>query len=393
MYYTVDMKRSILIFSFITLFFISVNFTHASGISLGIINPNWNVPFGTSIYFKINTPELFNTYYTLSDTFPQSTLSNSNINTRGEFTWTPSLQDIGTHTITIRVGDPYGRTETITQTLIIGPASPLTIHSISPGTTATPNNIFSLIVTANGFSNASFSVTDSFVGSSITRNAINSSGILIWTPTTSDVGIHNLRIQVDGAGGRTASIYQTVTVKGISIQDISRSSVPVGTPLTFTIKNHGLGTPTYTVSDSVRYNTISQSTINNDRFSWTPQVQDIGSHTISVETTDGNGDTFTAKVTITVTSLYETPTTPQPTPITPTTDTRFIFNKPLDIGSLGNDVRELQKRLTAEGFFTVSPTGYYGPVTKIAVQAFQKKHGLSPLGNVGPGTRAALNKR
>lgn len=70
----------------------------------------------------------------------------------------------------------------------------------------------------------------------------------------------------------------------------------------------------------------------------------------------------------------------------------YQFLNPLQAGSKGTDVIELQKHLIAEGLYTGSITGYYGAQTKTAVQAFQTKYGLQPLGTVGPGTRAALNK-
>lgn len=70
----------------------------------------------------------------------------------------------------------------------------------------------------------------------------------------------------------------------------------------------------------------------------------------------------------------------------------FIFSKNLTLGSQGFDVTELQKILVAEGFLKVAPTGYFGTMTKVAVIAYQKAHGISPTsGFVGPLTRALLN--
>lgn len=74
------------------------------------------------------------------------------------------------------------------------------------------------------------------------------------------------------------------------------------------------------------------------------------------------------------------------------TTTSYKFYLPLSIGDSGNEVRELQKKLIAGGFLSGEITGYFGLSTENAVKAFQKANGLSPLGNVGPGTRAALNK-
>jgi len=56
------------------------------------------------------------------------------------------------------------------------------------------------------------------------------------------------------------------------------------------------------------------------------------------------------------------------------------------------DVTALQQRLKADGIYSGPVTGYFGSQTKAAVETYQKKHGLTPLGVIGPGTRDLLNK-
>jgi len=64
----------------------------------------------------------------------------------------------------------------------------------------------------------------------------------------------------------------------------------------------------------------------------------------------------------------------------------YSFTKDLTVGSTGADVSALQAKLS------VSPaTGYFGAITKAAVQAYQTSKGISATGYVGPLTRAALN--
>ncbi|MEK7094389.1 MAG: peptidoglycan-binding domain-containing protein, partial [Patescibacteria group bacterium] len=70
----------------------------------------------------------------------------------------------------------------------------------------------------------------------------------------------------------------------------------------------------------------------------------------------------------------------------------YRFTVPLSLGNSGNEVTELQKRLLVEGVYSGEITGYFGPATEKSVKAYQAKRGLTPLGNVGPGTRAELNK-
>lgn len=69
----------------------------------------------------------------------------------------------------------------------------------------------------------------------------------------------------------------------------------------------------------------------------------------------------------------------------------YQFTNPLKVGSKGTDVTELQKRLTAEGVYSGPINGSFGPLTEAAVKKYQTSYGLTPLGSVGPGTRAALN--
>ena len=69
----------------------------------------------------------------------------------------------------------------------------------------------------------------------------------------------------------------------------------------------------------------------------------------------------------------------------------FNFTNDLSPGAQGNDVTELQNRLTQEGFYTGPITGYFGTLTVRAVRAYQRKHGLPNVGLVGPMTRAELN--
>jgi hypothetical protein len=79
----------------------------------------------------------------------------------------------------------------------------------------------------------------------------------------------------------------------------------------------------------------------------------------------------------------------------------FVFNKNLRLGDRNSDVFELQERLTDEGLFTASTTGYLGTTTKNAVIKYQEKYAseiLAPLGLtkgtgfVGIYTRGKLNQ-
>jgi hypothetical protein len=70
----------------------------------------------------------------------------------------------------------------------------------------------------------------------------------------------------------------------------------------------------------------------------------------------------------------------------------YNFTLTLKLGSTGNEVTELQKVLVKDGYLTATPDGTFGPVTEVAVKAFQKANGLTADGIVGSKTREILNK-
>lgn len=78
---------------------------------------------------------------------------------------------------------------------------------------------------------------------------------------------------------------------------------------------------------------------------------------------------------------------------TATAPSNVQFKNILKLGSVGDEVKQLQEKLKELGFFNFpTATGYFGTATREAVIKFQKAKGLAPFpGLVGPGTRAALN--
>lgn len=88
-------------------------------------------------------------------------------------------------------------------------------------------------------------------------------------------------------------------------------------------------------------------------------------------------------------SVTSAPITNTPSPVV--TPPAYTFTEYLARGKEDAEVLALQKILVSEGFLSAVPNGYYGVQTTAAVVAFQKAHGIDPLGVVGPQTRSALN--
>jgi cell wall-associated NlpC family hydrolase len=62
----------------------------------------------------------------------------------------------------------------------------------------------------------------------------------------------------------------------------------------------------------------------------------------------------------------------------------------LKAGMRGDSVIKLQKNLKTLGFMSISPTGYFGDLTKAAVVRFQKKYSLTPDGIAGAKTQGKI---
>jgi hypothetical protein len=120
---------------------------------------------------------------------------------------------------------------------------------------------------------------------------------------------------------------------------------------------------------------------------------------ITVSDSLGNNSNLLAVTPFTVNLAGQTTTPVTSTPVsTPATtsavspvSSAYKFNNPINAGDSGPDVTALQETLKARGFYTGPVTGYYGALTKTAVESYQTSHGLSAIGNVGPATRALLN--
>jgi hypothetical protein len=77
---------------------------------------------------------------------------------------------------------------------------------------------------------------------------------------------------------------------------------------------------------------------------------------------------------------------------TVTQQSSYVLPRYLGFGDNGEDVLQLQKILSKEGFLSAASNGHYGPATKAAVLKFQKAHGIKQTGNVGKLTKDAIDK-
>lgn len=266
--------------------------------------PSATIAVGSGVTFMTTASGFTNPTYSLSDSFGGGTVSNSNISSSGYFSWNPAASDVGDHAITVTVGDASGHSVTAVQTITVNAAPTLSIQSLSPGTSVSSGQVLSFTVLQSGMTSPSYSVSDSFIANTVSNANINSSGQFSWTPTVNETGTHNLFIIVtDGSTGHTASITETINVvtPTLSIQGATGNFAAPGSTVAFSVSANGYTNPTYTIVDSRSGGTVTNANINSSGyFSWVPQTQDIGGHTLTITISDASGQSGIVSQTVTI---------------------------------------------------------------------------------------------
>ena len=402
----------------------------ATSVSIQSLSPGATVFAKDRLTFIIVATGFGAQSYQLTDSFPASTASVNNISGNGNFYWVPLVSDVGSHTFTIIAQNGSGDTASTTQTIQVAPLPSLSVTSVSPGTTIMPGTQFSFLVTASGLTKPSYTVSDSFSGSSAHDTNIDTSGNFSWTPDVAQNGDHTITIYASDSTGHNASIGQAVHVGAgptLTITPVSiAATTSPGLTVSFTAVPMNFSPTSFSVSDNFPKTTISNSNISaTGLFTWMPQASDVGVHFLTIKGIVGAyGQSTTTTQTITVLGPGGSATAPAPVSSTTsntasstllsalqaqlsallakastqssassstTSPLSFIFNAYLRPGMHGDEVAHLQTVLSQLGFFSDTPSGYYGKMTIDAVSKFQAAHGLDKLGVVGPATRALLN--
>ncbi len=125
-----------------------------------------------------------------------------------------------------------------------------------------------------------------------------------WTPTIDDVGTYDVTFSVDDGNGGTDSETITITVTEKPNTDpvleaIGNKSVQVGNNLNFIINatDEDEDNLTFSAEDAPAGSNFDSTT---RTFSWTPTINDIGTHDVIFSVDDGNGGTDSETITITV---------------------------------------------------------------------------------------------
>ena len=406
-------------------------YAFAASVTVQNLVPGDTVRANSNVSLKIVPTGFSFANYQMADSFVNTTATVNNIGPGGQFSWTPDVRDVGSHTFTFTVTDSDGNSANTTQSITVQPPRSIAIQNISPGNQVMPGSPLTFTVVPDGFTNPTYIIGDSFSGASVWNGNINSSGSFSWTPTQSDVGEHTITIYATDSEGHGANTNITVRVgtgPTITIQSVSPSAnVTPGQTVSFSVTATNFSPTAFSVIDSFPGSTASNSNVGlSGLFAWTPSKSDVGAHiiriigqvgafgasasttqTINVIGPDGvipvaaptvqpsttGGSSLLAGLQAQLAALQSkiVSQTGSGSAATVTTSSDFKFTSYLKPGSEGDEVLKLQNLLKQQGFLSVDPNGYYGPATTDAVAAFQGAHGLPKLGVVGPATRVELN--
>ena len=182
--------------------------------------------------------------------------------------------------------------------LLVSPAAAhaasASIAELSPSASVMAATNVSLRIVPAGFpGSVTYTLQDSFAGSTANSSNINLGGRFSWVPEKSDIGTHVFTFTVRG-GEDVATVSQTITIlppPSVNIGALTPgNTVAPNTTLTFTATTNGFTNPTFTVGDTSSNPSIKPTDIDSaGRFSWTPTYADLGHHTITVYATDASG--------------------------------------------------------------------------------------------------------
>lgn len=106
--------------------FVGMPLAHAASLSIVSLEPGSTIAVGTPVTFSLDATGFNNPTYTLSDSFIDGSLGSYDLNSSGDFSWTPAPNDVGTHTLAITANDQSGDAATVSLVLNVTEASTAT---------------------------------------------------------------------------------------------------------------------------------------------------------------------------------------------------------------------------------------------------------------------------
>ncbi|NEZ66600.1 tandem-95 repeat protein [Leptolyngbyaceae cyanobacterium CCMR0082] len=226
---------------------------------------------------------------------------------RGIVVWEPTIDQLGTHDVILRVQDSNGGVDLQAFQVTVNNNSAPVITSRPVGPTIA-NSLYQYDVDAEDSDGDT--LTYSLLANPDGVSIDETSGLLTWTPTDSDVGDNFIRVQVaDGEGGiDTQSFTLPVIAAGVAnnrpvINNSPRDAIGLGDDYVFQVEatdpdNDPL---TYSLTQKPEGMTIDENT---GLVVWPAEQTQLGEYSFTVKVEDGRG--AVAEVSYTVNVVQQT---------------------------------------------------------------------------------------
>ena len=217
----------------------------------------------------------------------------------GLINWAPTLDQAGSHEVTLRVSDPAGLFATQSYTLTVGANRAPQINSV-PIVFAQLGTAYSYASSASDADSDTLTYTLDLAPSGMAINP--NTGLINWAPTLDQAGSHAVTLRVSDPAGLSATQSYTLTVSANRAPQIN--SVPIvfaqaGTAYSYASNASDADgdTLTYTLDLAPSGMAINPST---GLINWAPTLDQAGSHEVTLRVSDPAGLSATQSYTLTV---------------------------------------------------------------------------------------------
>ncbi len=256
-------------------------------------------------------------------------------------------------------------------------------------------------VTASGGSGSGYVVASNSNSSLITASA-NTASSTIYFSVNAASGSGIVTVCATNPATTCGSVYVTAVAAPVQLT-FSQNNVSLRPGQSTNIIIYGnQGGSGYTISSNSNPNAVAASLGSGQSLLVLTAKATTGSAAITICSV-GDSSNCASLHAYSVPAVNQSPAVSSPAPAAAATSlpapattpvssaVKYKFTSLLTLGSTGTEVRELQKILIQQNLLKSTVTGRFGALTQAAVKAFQKKHGITVAGYVGPATRAKLN--
>lgn len=238
----------------------------------------------------------------------------------GLVSYTPPPSFIGVQTIHYSITDGNGGVVSSTATITVGPvaAGPVTIADIYTVTTNANANDFDVLANDIDLANGGLTLTGATLDASIPGPSGSAVAVignqLRYTPATDFIGVDSVSYQITDVNGQNATGLVTFTVTPLAAPPAALPDVTTVQPDSTSnsinalandvdLSSTGLTIQSVTSIVSVPAGANSTATTNGSTISYNPAAGFVGVETLSYTIEDGNGETATGIITVTVVGL------------------------------------------------------------------------------------------